>query len=239
MSTVSRSVCVDQTLFLERVLPAVERHARYAFRHLAEQAREEMVAECVALAWSWFVRLVERGKDVARFASRLATFAAWHVMSGRFVDGRESGRDVLSPSAQRRHGLRVERFERRVQDTHGEWREAVAESTQTPPPDGAAFRIDFPAWLTTFSERNRQILCDLMLGHRTDQTARKFGVTPGRIAQLRAQSFQSWQRFLGTNSRTRVRKGGTNGGSAPWRCPGRGIGVASHWGRVWCHAHHR
>jgi hypothetical protein len=199
MSTVSRSVCVDQTLFVERVLPAVERHARYAFRYLRQQARDEMVAECVALAWSWFVRLVERRKDVARFASRLATFAARHVMSGRFVDGRQSEREVLSASAQRRHGFRVQRFERRVQDTHGEWREAVAESAQTPPPDAAAFRIDFPAWLTTLSERKRQMVYDLMLGHRTNQTARKFGVSPARVAQLRAEFFQSWHRFHGTN----------------------------------------
>jgi hypothetical protein len=192
-------VCVDQTLFLERVLPAVERHARFAFRYLRGQARDEMVAECVALAWSWFVRLVERGKDVARFATRLAEFAARHVKSGRFVDGKESARDALSARAGRQHGFRVERFERRERSTGDEWREAVADNTQTDPSDAAAFRIDFPAWLTTFSERNRGIVHDLMLGHRTDQTARKFGISPARVAQLRAESFQSWQRFHGVN----------------------------------------
>jgi hypothetical protein len=200
MSTVSTSAGVDQTVFLKRVLPAVERHARYAFRYLSRDEREEKVAECAAVAWAWFVRLSERGKDAANFASVIGEHAARHVKGGRYVDGIESGKDVLSPRAQKRHGIKVERLTRRHAVDGSEWQEAVRDNGHTPPPDAAAFRIDFPEWLSTLGERNRRIADHLMIGNGTGETARTFGVSPGRICQLRTAYCQSWQRFHGEHA---------------------------------------
>ena len=88
------------------ILPRIERHARIYFRHLkCDVKKEEAVADAIALAWRWFVRLVRRGKDVSGFVSTLATFAAKAVRSGRRVCGMEKGKDVLSPRAQQRHGF--------------------------------------------------------------------------------------------------------------------------------------
>jgi hypothetical protein len=200
MSSLCASASVNQTVFVERVLPAVEKHARFAFRSLPRGAREEMVAECVAVAWASFVRLVKRGKDPATFASALGTYAVRHVKSGRYVDGIESSKDVLSPRARKRRGFKVERLTRHNTVEGTEWQEAVTEPTRTPPPDAAAFRIDFPRWLESLGERNRRIADDLMLGNRGDQTARKFGISPGRIAQLRAEYYRLWQRFHGESA---------------------------------------
>lgn len=56
------------------------------FRHLAAEAKAECVAEAVALAWAWYLRLVRQGKDVRRVPSALATFAARQVRGGRRCD---------------------------------------------------------------------------------------------------------------------------------------------------------
>ena len=52
-------------------------------------------------------------------------------------------------------------------------------------PSQAAFRLDFPAWLTTRTERDRRLAEDLMTGERTSDVSTKFGLTQGRISQLR------------------------------------------------------
>ena len=65
-----------QLVFLS-LLPRIERHGRFYFRFLrCPHKREEAVAEMVALAWRWYVRLVKRGKDPSQFSSALASFAA-------------------------------------------------------------------------------------------------------------------------------------------------------------------
>jgi hypothetical protein len=76
--------------FLSRILPAVERHARVYFRHLRSADQEDAVAETIAIAWRWFLRLTERGKDAARFPSALAGYAARAVNSGRRLCGMEN-----------------------------------------------------------------------------------------------------------------------------------------------------
>jgi DNA-directed RNA polymerase specialized sigma24 family protein len=197
MSTVSTSVSVEQTLFLERVRPMVEKHARYSFRGLSRGACEEMVSECVAVAWAAFVRLVDRGKNPADFASTIGRYAVRHVKSGRYVDGVESGKDVLSPRARKRHGIKVERLTRGVTSDGDGWQEAVRDNSQTAPPDAAAFRIDFPRWLSSLGERHRRIVEHLAVGFQPKETARMFGVSAGRICQLRWNYFRSWQCFHG------------------------------------------
>jgi hypothetical protein len=36
--------------------------------------------------------------------------------------------------------------------------EALADNTVTPPPDAAAFRVDFARWLGSLGDRNRRLL---------------------------------------------------------------------------------
>ena len=44
-------------------LPRIARHARFYFRYLKrEHDHDDAVAEAVALAWNWFIRLVQQGK---------------------------------------------------------------------------------------------------------------------------------------------------------------------------------
>jgi hypothetical protein len=189
------------------ILPRIELHARVRSRYLVCPAqRDDFICEAVALAWKSFLRLAERGKDATRFASALASLAVRAVRSGRRLCGQERSRDAMSPSAQKRHGFRVEELlppaihERLLSEPLGQrhqdaFEERLKDNTLTPVPDQAAFRIDYRDWLLTLSDRNRQVLDELMAGEGTGDVARKFGVSPGRVSQLRRQFEGGWAVF--------------------------------------------
>src|SRR5262245_29344969 len=191
------SVHVLQVRFLS-ILPRIELHGRICFRFVrCPHRRADAVAEVVALAWKWHLRLAERGKDATQFPSALATFAALAVKAGRRVCGRERARDVLSPSAQRQHRFVVERLPDFSTLGGNPLEEALVDNTQTPPPDQVVFRCDFPAWLKTRTDRDRRLAEDLMRGERTQDVSTKFGLSPARVSQLRRDFHDDWERFCG------------------------------------------
>jgi hypothetical protein len=57
----------------------------------------------IGLAWTWHLRLAEKGKDATAFPTALASYAARAVKSGSRVAGQERANDVLSPVAQKQH----------------------------------------------------------------------------------------------------------------------------------------
>jgi hypothetical protein len=191
----SPTVVQLQTRFLA-VLPRIETHARIYFRRLkCPHEREEAVAECLALAWWWFVRLVRRGKNPETFISVLADFAARAVASGRRLCGHQKANEVLSPIAQRRHGFTVQRLHPYAYPPHSLWKQAVHDNTQTPVIEQVVFRVDFSAWLQTRTKRDRRIIDRLLLGERTGAVAQAFGLSAGRVTQLRRQFHADWLRF--------------------------------------------
>jgi len=77
------------------------------------------------------------------------------------------------------------------------WIEAVVEDTHTPPPDQAAFRIDFPAWLDTLDRRRRRNALTLATGERPAEVAQQFGVSRAKVSQWRAEFRGGWAKFYG------------------------------------------
>jgi hypothetical protein len=186
-----------QAVFL-LILPRIERHAQIYFRHVrCPQQQDDAIAEVVALSWKWVVRLTQRGKDIQSFVSAIASFAAKAVKSGRRLCGQEKAKDVLSPRAQQRRGFSVGKLPDFSSLSSNPLMEALADNTQTPPDEQAAFRIDFPVWLATFSERQRRIIEDLMAGERTVEVSQKYGISAARISQLRREFQQDWLNFCG------------------------------------------
>jgi hypothetical protein len=184
-----------QSRFLE-LLPRIELHARICFRDVrCPQRRDDLVAEAVSLAWLWYVRLARRGKDAADFPSTLAGYAARAVRSGRRLCGQEAANDVCSPGPQRRGGLRVCGLPYPDDHGGGALHEALRDNTRSEVPEQAAFRLDFPAWLATLSRRDRRLLGQLMLGERTCDVARRFGVSAARVSQLRRRFKEEWEHF--------------------------------------------
>jgi hypothetical protein len=178
------------------IMPRIEIHATIYFRHVkCPDRRADKVAETLALAWKWFVRLSQRGKDPLMFPSALASYAAKHVRSGRKVCGQDKAKDAMSEIAQQRHGFTVSSLPD-GSSLHGNvFDEALQDNTRSEVPEQVAFRIDFPAWRLTRTDRDRRIVDDLMVGERTMDVSKKFGVSPGRISQLRTDFHQDWSRF--------------------------------------------
>jgi hypothetical protein len=202
---------VLHTLFLTVLLPRLRSHGAVFFRAIKDPDRkEELLSEMVALGWLWFLRLAQRGKDATQFTMALARYAAKAVADGRRVTGHEPAKDVLSPRARRRRGFRVEPLHTaprrpqhslfrlvRGQQERDAYEERLTDNTITPPPDAAAFRIDFPRYLANLSERDRDLALYLSLGHRATQAAARFGMSPGRVTQLRQEWCRQWRRAQG------------------------------------------
>jgi hypothetical protein len=209
---VSTAVSLDalQQHFLA-ILPRIEMHAQIQFRYLkCPGRRADAIAEVIALAWKWFLRLVEQGKEIDEFVSVLADFAVRHVRAGRRLCGQEPIQEILSQRAQQRHGIRVEALPcctRRSRadlysDPHGQdhldaFEERLRDNTRSPVPDQAAFRIDYPAWLLRLGQRQREIAQDLAQDCGTGELAHRHKLSAGRISQMRRELHLDWQRFHG------------------------------------------
>ena len=181
------------------VLPTVQTHAQIQFRHLPPQRREDAVQEAIAAAVVAYRRLVAQGRLQFAHASTIATNAVRFVRNGRHVGGRQdTARDVMSPACQRRRGVRVVSYQRmppRSGPGNQGWQQLVIADRKFPIPDTAAFRIDFATWLKTLTHRDRRIIAAFIRGDGTMAVADKFGVTQGRVSQLRRQYQQRWEVF--------------------------------------------
>jgi hypothetical protein len=178
------------------LVPRIRLHGCVYFRHVRSTfTKEELLAEMVAICWKWFVRLVQRGKDPLAFPSALASYAARAVRSGRRLVRQERARDVLSPVAQQRHGFLVSRLPYVETEFVNPLLEALIDNTVSPVLDQVAFRLDFPAWLLTQSERDRRLIEGMLLGRRTSELARQHGLSPARVSQKRREFHQDWERF--------------------------------------------
>jgi hypothetical protein len=192
------------------ILPGIERHGRIYFRHLGPHRKADAIQEMRALAWMWFVRLHQRGKNPADFVTTFSTLLARAVNSGRRLAGMAKAKDVMNPLTQRRHGFKVEPLHASTRVSHVElygatlgqrrldaFEERLRDNTITPVADQVQFRIDWPAWLKTLTGRERRLIRAMGLNERTLDLSRQFGLSPARISQLRREFFLDWHRFLG------------------------------------------
>jgi hypothetical protein len=111
----------------------------------------------------------------------------------------------------------LDAFEKRLKD-----------NTQTPVLDQVAFRCDFPAWLTTRTERDRRLIEDISRDERTTRLAQRFGLSKGPISQLRREYQQAWRRFVGDREATSTDRQRTGPRPAAARWPSSGSAC-----RVW------
>ena len=176
------------------MLPQIRRQASIAFRNQRFEVREELMQEVVANSYRAWVLLVRRGKESVVYPTPLAQYAIRQVRGGRRVGGRLNLQDILSPQARRHHGIKIERIDRRdPQD--GVWNEQLVEDRRAGPAETAAARLDLTAWLRTLTKRNRRIARSLALGETTNAVAQQFGLSAGRVSQLRVWLSEHWARF--------------------------------------------
>lgn len=78
-----------------------------------------------------------------------------------------------------------------------DWKDVLVDGKKIDPADLAASRIDFAGWLDRMLDRNRRIAIALAEGMTTNEAAEHFGVTAGRISQLRKVFRDDWIEYHG------------------------------------------
>jgi hypothetical protein len=170
------------------MLSEIEQRLRCAFRHLDSASREESIAEGVVHCLLSFARLHDQGRAEAASASTLAWYATLAVKRGRPAGDRMNCNEPLSRYAQVRNGTRIEQ-------RYGKWLDLLVEDKRASVPDQVAAKLDVGDWFATLPSRMKQIAQDLAYGFSTSEVAEKYGVTPGRISQLRRSLEASWSAF--------------------------------------------
>ena len=179
-----------------KMLPAIVKCARFAFRHIRGQDRQDLIQETIANAMVAFRRLVRRGKECVAHASVLAKYAIRQIKDGRRVGSKLNVREMLSKYAQKHKGFHVERIDH-FDPQEQEWTQTVVEDRTAGPADIARTRIDFADWLDSLNRRDRRVAEFLANGETTKAAARKFRISQGRISQLRRELAEHWKRFTG------------------------------------------
>jgi hypothetical protein len=178
------------------LLPQIITHAKFAFRHVRGQDRQDKVQEVVANALVAFRRLVRLKKTDLAYPSVLARYAIAQIRDGRLVGGNMNCKDVSSPYCQRVKGVVMERLDRYDADDEC-WQEILIADKTCTPAELAASRIDVSAWFKSLRPRVRRIAEFLAAGQTTKTAAKRFKVSPGRVSQLRRELARSWERFVG------------------------------------------
>ncbi len=178
-----------------KMLPRIKRQARAALSGMDAESREDAISEVVANAMCAYRRLHERGELERAFISALTRYAVAQYRDGRRVGTAQNSGDVYSVRARRKGNYETVHLGAPGQQV-GEWMECLHDNRVTPIPDQVAFRIDFPEWLRTQTARDKQIAERLAIGFSTAEVAAEFGVSRGRISQLRRELADSWYEFI-------------------------------------------
>jgi hypothetical protein len=184
--------------FIAIVLPRVLSHGRVCFRGIkCPHRQEDAIQDMIGLAWTWHLRLAEKGKDATAFPTVLASYAARSVRSGSRLAGQERANDVLSPVAQLRHRFYVGKLPDFETFSDHPVCEALLDNIKSPPDETVCFKLDFMAWLASLTERDRNIVEDLMIGERALDVATKYRMSAARISQKRREFRLDWICFCG------------------------------------------
>lgn len=171
------------------MLPTIVGYARRGFHYLDDEAKEDAVAEIIANCFAAYARLVQLGKEDLAYPSVLAVFAIRQFRDGRRVGNPANCQDAYAQTDLQREYLGTPADQR--------WKESLIDNARSPVADQVTFRIDFPEWLCKLSARDRRLALQLARGERTSDVACRFGITKGRVSQLRKELHEEWLRFQG------------------------------------------
>lgn len=176
----------------ESIMPIILRQARFSVRSIYNrQEREDRIQEVLAYAWKWYRLLASRGEDGRNFPAVIGHYSCLHVGSGRFIAGRSKRRDVLSSFSG--HPGKVEQLRTHGPDTDKQ--EAIRDDRQSSVPIQVAMRIDFPAWLASLTDRDRNLVECMCRREKTADLARQFKLSVLQVCRLRREFQSLWQQF--------------------------------------------
>jgi hypothetical protein len=181
------------------ILPEIQQRLHHAFRHLSPDARDDSTADGIIHCLLSYVRLFDEGRAETVSPANLAWFAVLHVRKGRQAGCPMNVREPLSRYAQFRKGFKVERLQI-FDPTEENWMNEIIEDKRASVADQVAARIDISAWFATLCHRTKCIAKDLARGFSTSETADKYHLSAGRIAQIRRELRNSWHEFQGESA---------------------------------------
>lgn len=173
------------------MMPAITRHANFAYRRARPDEREELVQEvlckvCVALA-----TLDVQGKLDKAFPSALAHYAIRQTNEGRRVGASMNSADMLFP------GTKAETRTARRENVSFRFFDLLENRHHDNPAEIVQAIVDVTQWLESLPERTRCIAYSLAFGERTTVVAQQFGISSARVSQLRSELYESWNAFQG------------------------------------------
>ena len=167
------------------MLPEIEQKLHLAFCRLDPEARADAIEEGIVHSLLAYVRLHEQCRADVATASSLAWYSSRQVKRGRPAAGKMNGNEPLSRYAQLGSGIQIEQL-------NSSWIDAIVEDKRASVADQVAAKMDVGAWFATLTKRMKEIAKDLAFGCSTSEVARKYGLTAGRISQLRRVLEESW-----------------------------------------------
>ena len=185
-----------------QMLPEIQSRASLTFRHLDPDAKEEAVAETVAMCWKNHLQCSLRGKAVG--ASSLAHYAMLGVKSGRSLNGQNS-RDVLAPRTQILGRVAVESLDAVPTDAadDGWWdRSDTLEDRRTleQPFERVRIKHDYGAFLSQpyVTDQEQRVFELLAEGWRTGEMAQELNVSAPRVCQIKDAIGRKLSMFMGS-----------------------------------------
>jgi len=179
------------------MLPKIRKNARWAFKDYRADRRAEAVQAIVVIAFELHHKLAVQGRLDESFPSPLSRFAI-----ARYKDGRTGGAAACSTDVTSEH---CKILGRSSVKNYG-LAEGIADTFQTsssavdaryPVSDAIQFKIDFfEDWLPQQTQRDQEIILDLMVGETTNAVAEKYGVSASLISIKRRDFANSWKRFI-------------------------------------------
>jgi hypothetical protein len=168
------------------LIPELTRMAKAKFRDLDAESKDEHVQNTLALCWYRYTSLIRDGRgDEPGIIRSVLWYSIKQIRAGRNLPTGESSKPKDVFAYARRGRLTFERVDL--------W-EYV--SDETPIPDAVAFRMDFPSFIGTLNDRQRDIALDLMHGMGTGECAAKHCVTSGAISQTRERIANQYAEFV-------------------------------------------
>jgi hypothetical protein len=158
----------------DRFVQAAKRQARWSFRKLPREEREELTNDVVSVAWEFFNAWPDKAcpTSAARYAVR-------RVKSGRQLQ--ESNRSITGPVQNRLGMPRRSVFEPEGLTRYGDNPAVIAE-----------FMELYRLWFGQLNARQQQAVKLLAAGYRAVETAEQVGVTQGRVSQIRREAATLW-----------------------------------------------
>jgi hypothetical protein len=105
-------------------------------------------------------------------------------------------KDVSSTYCRLQKQVVLERLDKQDRQS-GEWEEILLEDRHAGPAETAAARIDVANWFRRMRPRDRRIAQALGIGERTQEVAKRFRISEGRVSQKRREFRRDWEEFQG------------------------------------------